>query len=732
MAVRYNEEQKTFTLQTCKSTYKMKVDAHGMLLHTYFGAVTDDSDFTYLIAPDDHGFSAQVGEIVDDRTYSMDYFPLEYAVHGNSDYRISALRAGKKGAVPALDLRYVSHEIKPGKYSLPGLPALFAAPGEEDVTTLQITLKDAYEEIYVKLLYGVFEGKNMITRSAVIENHMETPMELHRAMSMSLDYLDENLDLVHFYGKHVLERQFERRPLTHGITEIASVRGNSSHQHNPFVILCEKKTTEDQGGCWGYSLLYSGSFRIRVEYDQFDSTRIVCGISDNEFVWNLEKGESFVTPEVVLSYTPFGFTDLSSGFHKAYMDNLIRSPWKYKKRPALVNNWEATYFDFNALKLLTIAHRAAELGLDMLVLDDGWFGKRDDDNGGLGDWYVNERKLGCSLQDLVSQINQMGLKFGIWVEPEMVNENSDLYKNHPEWVLEIPGRTPNRGRNQLVLDLSNREVIAFMKSSLDNIIDSANVEYIKWDMNRCVDNIYSTANPAMSQGAIRHQYVLGLYEVQEHMLTRHPNLLLESCNGGGGRFDAGMLYYAPQVWCSDNTDAIERLRIHYGTSFGYPMSAVGAHVSACPNHQNGRVVPFKTRGVCAMQGSFGYELDLSRLTEEECAEAKEQIRFYNENYDLIQQGTYYRLASPYENQDYTAWSYVSPDRSRAILCAVHTDLHGNPKPRRLKLKGLAKDAVYDVDGIAYTGAALMQGGLVLPKPACNYDSYMVSIHKRAK
>ena len=732
MAVRYNEEQKTFTLQTCKSTYKMKVDPHGMLLHTYFGAVTDDSDFTYLIAPDDHGFSAQVGEIVDDRTYSMDYFPLEYAVHGNSDYRISALRAGKKGAVPALDLRYVSHEIKPGKYSLPGLPALFAAPGEEDVTTLEITLKDAYEEIYVKLLYGVFEGKNMITRSAVIENHMETPMELHRAMSMSLDYLDENLDLVHFYGKHVLERQFERRPLTHGITEIASVRGNSSHQHNPFVILCEKETTEDQGGCWGYSLLYSGSFRIRVEYDQFDSTRIVCGISDNEFVWNLEKGESFVTPEVVLSYTPFGFTDLSSGFHKAYMDNLIRSPWKYKKRPALVNNWEATYFDFNALKLLTIAHRAAELGLDMLVLDDGWFGKRDDDKGGLGDWYVNERKLGCSLQDLASQINQMGLKFGIWVEPEMVNENSDLYKNHPEWVLEIPGRTPNRGRNQLVLDLSNREVIAFMKSSLDNIIDSANVEYIKWDMNRCVDNIYSTANPAMSQGAIRHQYVLGLYEVQEHMLTRHPNLLLEGCNGGGGRFDAGMLYYAPQVWCSDNTDAIERLRIHYGTSFGYPMSAVGAHVSACPNHQNGRVVPFKTRGVCAMQGSFGYELDLSRLTEEECAEAKEQIRFYNENYDLIQQGTYYRLASPYENQDYTAWSYVSPDRSRAILCAVHTDLHGNPKPRRLKLKGLAKDAVYDVDGIAYTGAALMQGGLVLPKPACNYDSYMVSIHKRAK
>ena len=729
MAVRYNEEQKTFTLQTSKSTYKMKVDSYGMLLHTYYGFPTDESDLSYLIAPDDHGFSGQVGEIIDDRTYSMDYFPLEYAVHGNSDFRISALRAGKKGDVPALDLRYVSHEIRQGKYSLPGLPALFAAPGEEDVSTLEITLKDAYEEIYVKLLYGVFEKKNVITRSAVIENRMEVPMELHRAMSMSLDYLDEELDLVHFYGKHVGERQFERRPLTHGITEIASVRGNSSHQHNPFVILCEKNATEDQGGCWGYSLLYSGSFRLRVEYDQLDSTRIVCGISDNEFVWDLAPGESFVTPEVVLTYTSEGFSDLSAGLHRAYMDNLIRSPWKYKKRPALVNNWEATYFDFNALKLVTIANHAADLGLDMLVLDDGWFGKRDNDKAGLGDWYVNERKLGCSLQDLAARINRMGLKFGIWVEPEMVNQDSDLYRKHPEWVLEIPGRMPNQARNQLVLDLSNREVIAFMKESLDAIIDSANVEYIKWDMNRCVDNIYSTANPGLSQGAIRHLYVLGLYEVLEHVLTRHPNLLMEGCNGGGGRFDAGMLYYVPQVWCSDNTDAIERLRIHYGTSFGYPMSAVGAHVSACPNHQNGRVVPFKTRGVCAMQGSFGYELDLSKLTEEEKAEAREQIRFYNENYDLIQQGTYYRLTSPFENHDYTAWSYVAPDQTRAILAAVHTDLHGNPKPRRVKLKGLQKDALYEADGTVYTGAALMQGGVVLPKPECNYDSYLICIRK---
>lgn len=627
-----------------------------------------------------------------------------------------------------MDLRFISYELEKGKYSLPGLPALFEAEAGE-VETLKITLKDRLEEIYVTLFYGVFEKKNVITRAASIENRSGKNVTLKRALSLGLDFMEGDMDLIHFYGKHAGERQFERRNLPHGITEISSSRGTSSHHHNPFVILCDKDTTEDFGNAYGVSFIYSGGFKIQMEKDQVDGIRLVCGLDDEEFLWKLAPGETFVTPEAALSYSEKGLTVLSDQFQKAYHANLIRSPWKDKKRPTLVNNWEATYFGFDAEKLLKIAGEAADLGLDMLVLDDGWFGKRDDDNSGLGDWFVNEKKLGCTMKELVDRVNALGLKFGIWLEPEMVSEDSELYRMHPDWVLQIPGREPNRSRNQLVLDLSRKEVREYMKKFINDTLSCANISYVKWDMNRSVDNVYSAADPTLSQGAVRHKYVLGLYEVMEDMLTRHPDLLLEGCSGGGGRFDAGMLYYAPQIWCSDNTDAIERLRIHYGTSFGYPMSSVSAHVSVCPNHQNGRVTPFKTRGICAMQGSFGYELDLSKLSEEDKAEARRQIAVYNENWELFQSGSYYRLNSPMENHDYTAWSYVSKDQRKASLNVIYTDLHGNPKPVRVKLKGLKKDASYDVDGTVYTGAALMRGGLLIPKPACNYDSYMVCIHE---
>ena len=658
----------------------------------------------------------------------MDYYPLEYPVQGNGDFRVKALKAGFEGEVPALDLRFVSYELEKGKYSLPGLPALFEAEAGE-VETLKITLKDRLEEIYVTLFYGVFEKKNVITRAASIENRSGKNVTLKRALSLGLDFMEGDMDLIHFYGKHAGERQFERRNLPHGITEISSSRGTSSHHHNPFVILCDKDTTEDFGNAYGVSFIYSGGFKIQMEKDQVDGIRLVCGLDDEEFLWKLAPGETFVTPEAALSYSEKGLTVLSDQFQKAYHANLIRSPWKDKKRPTLVNNWEATYFGFDAEKLLKIAGEAADLGLDMLVLDDGWFGKRNDDNSGLGDWFVNEKKLGCTMKELVDRVNALGLKFGIWLEPEMVSEDSDLYRTHPDWVLQIPGREPNRSRNQLVLDLSRKEVREYMKKFIDDTLSCANISYVKWNMIRSVDNVYSAADPTLSQGAIRHKYVLGLYEVMEDMLTRHPDLLLEGCSGGGGRFDAGMLYYAPQIWCSDNTDAIERLRIHYGTSFGYPMSSVSAHVSVCPNHQNGRVTPFKTRGICAMQGSFGYELDLSKLSEEDKAEARRQITVYNENWELFQSGSYYRLNSPMENHDYTAWSYVSKDQRKASLSVIYTDLHGNPKPVRVKLKGLKKDASYDVDGTVYTGTALMRGGLLIPKPSCNYDSYMVCIHE---
>ena len=728
MAVRFDEKKNLFTLQTLDSTYQMKVDDHGVLLHTYYGAPADETDFSYLIGPEDRGFSGQPGDEKKDRTYSMDYYPLEYPVQGNGDFRVKALKAGFEGEVPALDLRFVSYELEKGKYSLPGLPALFEAEAGE-VETLKITLKDRLEEIYVTLFYGVFEKKNVITRAASIENRSGKNVTLKRALSLGLDFMEGDMDLIHFYGKHAGERQFERRNLPHGITEISSSRGTSSHHHNPFVILCDKDTTEDFGNAYGVSFIYSGGFKIQMEKDQVDGIRLVCGLDDEEFLWKLAPGETFVTPEAALSYSEKGLTALSDQFQKAYHANLIRSPWKDKKRPTLVNNWEATYFGFDAEKLLKIAGEAADLGLDMLVLDDGWFGKRNDDNSGLGDWFVNEKKLGCTMKELVDRVNALGLKFGIWLEPEMVSEDSDLYRTHPDWALQIPGREPNRSRNQLVLDLSRKEVREYMKKFIDDTLSCANISYVKWDMNRSVDNVYSAADPTLSQGAIRHKYVLGLYEVMEDMLTRHPDLLLEGCSGGGGRFDAGMLYYAPQIWCSDNTDAIERLRIHYGTSFGYPMSSVSAHVSVCPNHQNGRVTPFKTRGICAMQGSFGYELDLSKLSEEDKAEARRQITVYNENWELFQSGSYYRLNSPMENHDYTAWSYVSKDQRKASLSVIYTDLHGNPKPVRVKLKGLKKDASYDVDGTVYTGTALMRGGLLIPKPSCNYDSYMVCIHE---
>lgn len=729
MAINIDIESKTFTLHTIKSTYQMKVDAHGNLLHTYYGPCNHGTDFSYLIAPADRGFSGQPAGAARDRTYSMDHYPLEYPVHGNGDYRIKALKAGIVGSVPALDLRYHSYQVTEGKYGLQGLPAMFAAQNG-DAQTLQVVLKDLYEEIYVTLYYGVFEKKNVITRAAVIENRGKEALCVTRAMSMALDFLENDKELIHFYGKHQWERQYERTAPLHGISEISSTRGMSSHQHNPFVILCGRNTTEDYGDCYGISLLYSGGFRIQVETDQLEQLRVICGIDDDEFKWIVGSGEQFATPEVVLCFTDRGLTDLSHDISDAFQSNLIRSIWKDRQRPILVNNWEATYFDFNGEKLVNIARQAAQIGLDMLVLDDGWFGKRNDDNSGMGDWQVNEKKLGCSLRELAERIEKIGLIFGIWVEFEMVSEDSELYRSHPDWAMVIPGRDPVRSRNQLVLDLSRRDVIAHLKATIDKIMHLADIQYVKWDVNRSLENVFSGYSPSLSQGAVRHKYVLGLYELMEHMAENYPDVLLEGCAGGGGRFDAGMLYYTPQIWCSDNTDAIERLRIHYGTSFGYPMSSVAAHVSVCPNHQNGRTTPFQTRAVCAMQGAFGYELDLEKLSEEELAQAKAQTEFYRKHGELFHKGRYYRLSSPFENRDFTAWSYVSQDQAKVLLSVVFTDLNGNPKTLRIRLKGLDAGAVYVLEGKEYTGAALMQAGLVLPVPKCDYDAWSVLLEKQ--
>ena len=715
-----------FTIHTKNTTYQMKADDKGFLLHTYYGKRTDDTDYSYLIDMKDRGFSGNVPQSNGDRTYSLDYIPQEFPVLGTGDYRVNCLQADLGSGVKDCLLVFDSYKVLKGKYALEGLPALFAKE-DENVETLEIVLRDYYEEFYVRLLYGVFEETDVITRAVILENKTDKDVNISRIMSTCLDINKSGMDMIHFYGRHAGEREMERTPLFHGITEIRSTRGASGHQQNPFVILAEKNTDEDMGGCYGLSLLYSGGFNIQAEVDQTHQTRLVMGIDDSDFSWELKAGESFTTPEVCISYSDSGLAKLSHNYHNAFLNNLIRSTWKDRQRPVLINNWEATYFDFTYDKLIKIAEEASELGLDMLVLDDGWFGKRDSDYSGLGDWYVNEEKLGCSLKELAERVNDMGLMFGIWFEPEMISEDSDLYRSHPDWAMVVPGREPIRGRSQLVLDMTREDVLEYIKKRLFAIMDSANIQYIKWDMNRSLAAVYSAKLPGNRQGEVRHRYVLGLYSVLEALLERYPDLLLEGCSGGGGRFDAGMLYYSPQIWCSDNTDAIDRLKIQHGTSFAYPMSTVSAHVSVCPNHQNFRVTPFKTRGICAMQGTFGYELDLSKMTDEEKDMAKEQVRTFKQHYRLFQFGYYYRITSPVENREYTAWEYAAKDGKEACLSVVFTDQHGNPTPQLIKFKGLLPEKEYRVlrdneEVGRYTGAALMNGGIILPVPKENYDS----------
>lgn len=715
-----------FTLHTKNSTYQMKVDDKGVLLHTYYGKRTDETDYSYLISFADRGFSGNIAAARGDRTYSLDYLPQEFPVCGSGDYRVSCLNADLGAGVNDCLLFFDSYKTYRGKYSLEGLPAMFAEDGDL-VETLEILLKDYKDDLYVRLLYGVFEDHDMITRSVMIENRTGQDVKLSRVMSTCLDFSDKDLDMIHFYGKHAGERQAERLSLFHGITELRSTRGTSSHQHNPFVIVAKKDTNENRGECFGFSLVYSGGFHVQAETDQIDQVRLVMGMDDSDFLWTLYPGEKFTAPEVCMTYSGSGLGGLSRSIHDGFYRHLIRSPWKDKRRPVLVNNWEATYFSFDGKVLLDIAREAAKMDLDMLVLDDGWFGKRDDDYSGLGDWFVNEKKLGCSLKELSAQIHEMGLSFGLWFEPEMISEDSDLYRAHPEWAMVVPGREPIRGRSQLVLDMSREDVVEYLKERLFDIMDSADIRYIKWDMNRSLALAYGELFPRERQGELRHRYVLGLYEVMEALLARYPELLLEGCSGGGGRFDAGMLYYAPQIWCSDNTDAIERLKIHYGTSFGYPMSAVSAHVSVCPNEQHGRVTPLKTRGICAMQGAFGYELDLGKMTEAEKEEVKAQVKTFKKHYRLFQFGDYYRISSPFENGDFTAWEYADREGKEACLSVVFTDLHGNPAPHIVKFEGLCKEKRYKVsrDGEPlgeFSGAALMNGGLLLPVPRENYDS----------
>lgn len=725
MALIYNEETKVFTLQTKHSAYQMKVGSYNVLLHLYYGRRVEDCDMSYLISGQDRGFSGNPYEAGLDRGFSLDLLPQEYPSFGVGDYRTSCIEIVNPDGSNAVDFRYVSHRIYHGKYSLKGLPALYVNDGDI-ADTLEICLEDSVTKVQAVLYYGVMENLDIITRAGVIMNpEGRGEICINRAMAACLDLMDDRYDLIHFYGRHAMERETERSPLHHGIQSAGSVRGSSSHHHNPFVILCGRDTTEDYGDCYGMSLLYSGNFLAEIEVDQINQTRAVMGIHPQGFEFRLNPGEEFIMPETAMVYTEKGLGELSRIYHRAYRHNLCRGEYKTRRRPVLINNWEATYFGFTAEKLVRIAEESSRLGIELFVLDDGWFGKRDDDTSGLGDWVVNEEKLKGTMKELADRINAAGMKFGLWFEPEMVSEDSDLYRAHPDWALNMPGRPGNRSRYQFVLDFSRQEVRDYIYESMCRVLDSANIEYVKWDMNRSLSNVYSAVLPGERQGEVSHRYVLGVYEFLEKLTARYPHILFEGCSGGGGRFDAGMLYYTPQIWCSDDTDAIERIKIQYGTSFGYPISAVGSHVSASPNHQTGRITPLAARGVAAMSGSFGYELDISRMTEEEKELVIKQVKEFKERYELIQDGDYYRLTDPYQNIYYAAWEFVSPDRSEALLNYISTRVGANTAPVIINWKGLDESKQYCLNGEeTYSGAQLMNGGILIPVPAREYDSFV--------
>ena len=691
MGIIYCEKDRTFTLQTKNTTYQMQVDRYGFLLHLYYGKKTDGC-MDYLLTYYDRGFSGNPYDAGENRTYSMDALPQEFPCYGNGDFRSTAFAVENADGSMSCDLRYKSHTIFDGKYNLQGLPAVYAS--EEESQTLEILMEDPVTGVKVVLLYGVLPAQDIITRSVCVKNESSGKIYLNKIESASLDFLYGDYELLTFYGRHAMERNVQRVPVVHGTQKIGSVRGTSSHQYNPMMILAEKETTEDKGNCYAMSFVYSGCFQGEVLKDQLNQTRMMLGLQEEAFRYPLETGEMFQAPEVILSYSSEGMNRLSQNLHHCIRQHICRGKYKEEIRPILINSWEAAYFDFTGDTIYELAKAAKEVNIDMLVMDDGWFGKRDDDNSGLGDWFVNEKKLGGTLGNLIKRINDLGVKFGIWIEPEMVSEDSDLYRKHPDWALTVPGRNPVRSRNQLVLDFSRKEVVDEIYDQICKVLDQGNIEYVKWDMNRSLMDVYSSVT--RDQGRVLHDYVLGLYDFLERLVQRYPNLLIEGCSGGGGRFDAGMMYYTPQFLCSDNTDAIDRLRIQYGTSFGYPVSVVGSHVSAVPNHQTGRKTPLHTRGVVAMSGTFGYELNLMKLSEEEKQEIREQIAEYKSYAPIIQNGLYYRLSNP-TTEEICAWEFVHTDekeQSKVLLNIVMQVIHGNMTVNYVKLQGLEETAVY--------------------------------------
>ena len=726
MAAVFLEEEKIFKLDTRNTTYVIAVvDDEQFLGHVYYGKKLKEVHLDGLLRIHENPFVPSRNNR--DRVSFLDSFPMEYPAHGLGDYRESCINIRTEKGNVGLALSYVSHKITEGKDGLEGLPASFGEAGECE--TLKILCEDKITGLQVILQYGIFDEADVITRSVKVVNTGKEDLYLTKVYSACLDMDNKDFEAISLHGSWARERQIETVPVSHGKYSVESIRGESSHQDHPFLALKTKNADQENGEVYAMHFVYSGNFKAQVQSDQFDQVRMTMGIHPEDFTWKLKEGESFQAPETVLVYSAQGLGQMTRIFHDFYRNHLIRSEYKNQKRPILINNWEATYFDFDTDKLIAIAKQASALGIEMLVMDDGWFGNRCDDNRALGDWFVNEEKLKGGLEYLVDEVNKLGMKFGIWFEPEMISPDSDLYRAHPDYAIAIPGREPSLCRNQYVLDLTRKEVRDYAYECVAKILRSANIEYVKWDMNRQLSDIGSLELPADQMGELYHRYVLAVYEMQERMMTEFPHLLLENCSGGGARFDPGMLYYSPQIWCSDDTDAIERLKIQEGTALIYPLSTMGAHVSDCPNHTVGRVTPFETRGYVALAGTFGYELDVTKIPESDREQIPAQVAMYHKYNDLVREGDYYRIASYAENHYFDCYGVVSKDKKEALYTYVQVLNRPNYHSRRIYLKGLAAEKYYAIEGEdgTWSGEQLMNAGLLVQNPFGDFKGKLIHL-----
>lgn len=718
MAIVYDNVTKTFHLKTQKTSYVAKVLETNHLTHLYWGKKVNTNNLEYLIEKNLWGsFLTNTDNI---GTFQLEAVPQEYPGYGSTDLRSPAIEIQFEDGTSATDFRYNGYEIYKGKPSLKGLPSTYIE-NDCEAETLEIYLRDELKDVKVILTYNVFEEFDAITKSVRIINESKENINILRALTSSVDFREDDFDFIHLSGAWARERHIVRTGLRPGTQSVESRRGASSHAQNPFMALARKGSDEQNGDVYGFSLVYSGNFLANAEVDMYSKTRAQIGINPFDFKWLLEKGEEFQTPEAVLVYSSEGLTGMSHIYNNLYGKRLCRGQHRDKVRPILINNWEATYFDFNETNIKEIAKEASSLGMELFVLDDGWFGKRDDDTTSLGDWFVNEEKIKGGLNKLSKEINEMGLKFGLWFEPEMVSPDSELYRKHPDWCIHVPGRNRSTAREQLILDLSRDEVCEYIIKTVSDVLKNASISYVKWDMNRNMSEVGSLGLPPERQRETSHRYMLGLYKVLEEITSRFPEILFESCSGGGGRFDPGMLYYMPQTWTSDDTDAIERLKIQFGTSLVYPSAAMGCHVSAVPNHQVNRITPIETRGIVAMAGNFGYELDITKLSEEEKEVIKEQVKLYKEIRETAQFGDTFRLLSPFESNE-VAWMIISKDKCEIIVSYVKQYAEPNKWNKPLKLLGLEAEAKYKIvnEDMILGGDELMNIGFVIPELKGDY------------